>query len=278
MVGISHLRRCIWILIALSASSEVIHYTTVSRDVIEKRLAAFRGADTERQRTLRTLFDIAGCSGDHLNDQSVKGAKAPNLICILPGEVESTIIIGAHFDYVDKGNGVVDNWSGASLLPSLFESLKTTPRRHTFVFIGFTDEEKGLIGSRYYVRQLNKDELRKISAMVNLDSLGTDTTKLETDRADKRLVNALANVAATFKLPLSVVNAHQVGRSDSDSFQDKKVPTINIHSLTNTTFPILHTARDQIEAIHIGEYYDSYRLIAAYLAYLDQIFDREETR
>jgi len=42
--------------------------------------------------------------------------------------------------------------------------------------------------------------------------------------------------------------------------------------LTNTTFPILHTARDQIEAIHIGEYYDSYRLIAAYLAYLDQMY------
>jgi Zn-dependent M28 family amino/carboxypeptidase len=130
-----------------------------------------------------------------------------------------------------------------------------------------------MVGSRYYVGQLNKEDLRKISAMVNLDSLGTDTTKLETDRGDKRLINALASVAATFQLPLSVVNVHKVGFSDSDSFQDRKVPSINIHSVTNATFPILHSRRDRMEAIHMNDYYDSYRLIAAYLAYLDQMLD-----
>ena len=72
---------------------------------------------------------------------------------------------------------------------------------------------------------------------------------------------------------MSVVNVHLVGRSDSDSFQDKKVPSINIHSLTNETFPVLHSVRDQMAAIHMTEYYDSYRLITAYLAYLDQVLD-----
>jgi Zn-dependent M28 family amino/carboxypeptidase len=168
---------------------------------------------------------------------------------------------------------VVDNWSGASLLPSLFESLKATPHRHNFVFVGFTDEELGLVGSKFYVHQLNKEDLKQISAMVNLDSLGAGTTKMETDRADKRLTAWLSAVANITKLPLQIVNAHQVGRSDSDSFQDKKVPSINIHSLTNETFAILHTARDQMGAIHLGEYYDSYRLIAAYLAYLDNALD-----
>src|SRR2546426_10592260 len=109
--------------------------------------------------------------------------------------------------------------------------------------------------------------------MLNLDSLGTSATKLETDRGDKRLTGALDNVAATFKLPISVVNAHNGGRSDSDSFHDKKVPTINLHSMTNETIRIIHSPRDQIEAIHMDEYYDSYRLITAFLAYLDQKFD-----
>jgi hypothetical protein len=36
----------------------------------------------------------------------------------------------------------------------------------------------------------------------------------------------LAVVAANFKLPLSVVNVHNVGKSDSDSFQDWKIPAI----------------------------------------------------
>ncbi|HKA00116.1 MAG TPA: M28 family peptidase [Candidatus Solibacter sp.] len=264
---------CICLFIAPTASSETIHYRTLPSPVIEKRLAAFGKTNAARQEILRGLFTEAGCVGSHITDQSVKEAKVPNLICILPGEMEATIITGAHFDFVNEGKGVVDNWSGASMLPSLFESLKSVPRRHTFVFIGFTDEEKGLVGSKSYLKQLGKEDQRKISAMVNLDSLGTSTTKLETDRGDKRLAGALAAVAATFKLPISVVNAHNVGRSDSDSFQDKKIPTINLHSMTNETIRIIHSPRDQMEAVHMDEYYDSYRLIAAYLAYLDVKFD-----
>jgi hypothetical protein len=63
--------------------------------------------------------------------------------------------------------------------------------------------------------------------MINLDSLGTSTTKFELDRAAKRLANALTVVAGTVKLPLNIVNVHQVGRSDSDSFQDWNVPNIS---------------------------------------------------
>jgi hypothetical protein len=120
---------------------------------------------------------------------------------------------------------------------------------------------------------MSKDEIKKTSAMINLDSLGTSPTKLELDRGDKKLANALALVATTFKMPLSVVNVHLVGRSDSDSFQDRHVPTLNIHSLTNATFPILHTRRDRMEAIQLDDYYDSYRLMSIYLAYLDQFLD-----
>src|SRR6185312_8780912 len=123
-------------------------------------------------------------------------------------------------------------------------------------FIAFTEEESGLVGSKFYVRQINKDDLKKVSAMVNLDSLGTSPTKFELDRGDKRLAQALINVADTFKLPLNIVNVHLVGRSDSDSFQDVKVPTIALHSLTKDTFPLLHTKNDQLSAIHMDEYYD----------------------
>jgi hypothetical protein len=68
-----------------------------------------------------------------------------------------------------------------------------------------------------------------------------------------------------------VVNVHKVGRSDSDSFQDLKVPAICIHSVTTETFPILHTARDQMSAMHFDDYYNTYLLLRAYLAYLDEL-------
>jgi hypothetical protein len=109
--------------------------------------------------------------------------------------------------------------------------------------------------------------------MLNLDSLGTSETKLELDRGDKKLANALHLVALHYNLPLSVVNLHRVGRSDSDSFQDRRVPAISIHSLSNETFPILHTYRDQIDKIRMDDYYDTYRLVDVYLAYLDVILD-----
>ncbi len=267
------MRSCVCICIALTASGATIHYDTLPSALIERRLSSFRDTNIDLERTLRDLFTEAGCVDLKLTEQAVKHSKTPNLICILEGKLESAIIAGGHFDFIDKGKGVVDNWSGAALLPSLFQSLKSVPRRHRFIFIGFTDEEKGLVGSSYYVNQLTKDDLLHISGMVNLDSLGAGTTNMEMDRGDKRLVGALSTVAAAFKLPLSVVNVHLVGRSDSDSFQDKKVPTILIHSITNETLPILHSPRDQMAAIHIPEYYDSYRLIAAYLAYLDEVLD-----
>jgi Iap family predicted aminopeptidase len=268
------MRRWVCICLALTASGATIHYDTLPSAVIERRLSSFRSTNIDRERTLRDLFIEAGCVDAQLKEQIVRHTKVPNLICTLDGKLDSLIIVGGHFDLAERGSGVVDNWSGSSLLPSLYQSLKSVPRRHNFVFIGFTEEEKGLVGSRYYVEQLKKGELRQISAMVNMDSLGTGTTKLELTRGDRRLADALATVAATFKLPLSVVNVHLVGRSDSDSFQDKKVPSLCIHSLTNETFPILHTVRDQMAAIRMPDYYDTYRLIAAYLAYLDEVLDQ----
>ena len=254
--------------IAAVAYGQPVKYNIVPREVIEKRLSSFGTANAEREQTLHRLFTEAGCA--NLAEQVVKKDRPPNVICSMPGvELDSIIIVGAHFDFVKDGQGVVDNWSGAALLPSLFQSLNTIPRRHTFLFIGFTDEERGRVGSIYFARLLTKFDLRKIAAMVNMDSLGTGPTRFETDRSDKRLIDSLAAVAGTVKLPVGSVNVHAVGRSDSDSFQDRKVPSINIHSLTADTFRILHSTRDRMDAIHMDDYYDSYRLIAAYLAFLD---------
>jgi hypothetical protein len=258
---------------ALPGQPVTIRYETLPQDDIARRLGDFKNTNSEREQELHALFEEVGCKAENLTEQAVKHSRDPNVICILPGQTESRIIVGAHFDFVNAGKGVVANWSGCSLLPSLYQSLKTPSRRHTFVFVGFTDEEKGLVGSKFYVHELTKDDLGMISAMINMDSLGTNPTKLELDRGEKQLANALAAVAGSMHLPLDVVNVHQVGRSDSDSFQDRHVPTLMIHSITQQTFPILHTARDQMTAIHLNDYYDTYRLLAAYLAYLDTKLD-----
>ena len=259
-------------LFAVAAQTISIQFGTVAKEEIERRLRASEDNNLKRERRLRELFEQSQCTGDHLTEQAVKGVKAPNVVCMLSGETDSLIVVGAHFDFVNSGKGVVDNWSGCSLLPSLFESLKEMPRRHTLAFVGFTAEEQGMIGSKFYVKEMGS-AIQRVSAMVNLDSIGTSPTKVEVGRGDKRLLNALATIAHQFKLPINAVNVHEVGRSDSDSFQDRKVPTVNIHSLTSETFPILHSPRDRIEAVRMDNYYDTYLLLRAYLAYLDQLLD-----
>ena len=255
-------------IIAIPAWPQV-SFVALPRRVVEARLKIAKTKNNERQLELRTLFQDVGC-GEKLSEEQVKGSKLGNLVCVLPGLSDETIIVGAHFDQVDAGKGIVDNWSGASLLPSLYESLKAEPRKHTFVFIGFTDEEKGLVGSRYYAGHLSKEAVSKIEAMVNMDTLGLSATKVWVSHADKNLVTAIAQVARGMSLPIQGVNVEKVGSSDSESFAARKIPSITIHSLTQETFPILHSQKDDFNAIKIDDYYDSYRLIAAYLSYLDK--------
>src|SRR5215469_5982751 len=147
-----------------AARSESIRYAPVTRNVIEARLRSYSGTDAQRETTLKRLFTEAGCDGQHLSEQPVKLATLPNVICTLPGATESTIIVGAHFDHVPAGDGVVDNWSGACLLPSLYEAVKEDPRRHTYIFIGFSDEEKGEVGSRFYAQHMTKGQIESTDA------------------------------------------------------------------------------------------------------------------
>ena len=167
--------------------------------------------------------------------------------------------------------GVADNWSGASLLPTLYASLNIEPRRHTYIFVGFTDEEKGLVGSSFYARKMTPEQVAVTDAMVNLDTLGLSHTKVWSHRADKRLLMVLIRLSDVLKIPLSGVNFELVGSTDSESFARKKIPRITLHSLTQKTEDnqILHTSKDKLSAMNLDEYYDTYHLVAVYLAFLD---------
>jgi hypothetical protein len=248
-----------------------LHFETVDSPVVEQRLKSYKGNDTEREATVRNLFRSAGCPDEKVAEQPVKGLKQANVICILPGSTDSTIVVGAHFDHVSAGDGVVDNWSGASMLPSLYQGLKTEPRKHTFIFVAFAGEEKGLVGSRFYVSSLTPEQVKKIDAMVNMDTLGLGPTEVWVTRSDQKLVGALNRMALALKLPLTGVNVDGVGVSDEESFVNRKVPTITIHSLTKETLRVLHSSKDNYSAIHFDHYYNTYRLLSGYLVFIDSL-------
>jgi len=113
--------------------------------------------------------------------------------------------------------------------------------------------------------------------MVNLDTLGLGPTEVWVSRSDKNLVRALNGVAQALHLPLSGMNVDAVGESDEESFVDRKIPVVTIHSLTQDTVAILHTAKDKYDQIHFNDYFNSYRLLSAYLVFLDQNWDAQKS-
>jgi putative aminopeptidase FrvX len=256
--------------VMLAADTVRLEYSTVPREVIQRRVALATRKPAERYSRLRALFEEAGCAGAALTEQPVKKKHAPNLICALSGATESTIVVSAHFDAVPQGDGAVDDWSGASLLPSLYQGLAAKPRHHRYLFIGFTDEELGLVGSRFYAKRLTPEELGQIRAMVNVDSVGMGEPKIWVKRSDKFLVSTIAQLASQMKIPLGAVNVDGVGDDDTHPFADLKIPVLSVHSVTRENLRVLHSRADTVAAIHLDEYYSTYRLILSHLAYLDE--------
>lgn len=255
----------------LFAAGVKIEFTAAKREVIAARLARAPETNETRAAGLQKLFEEAGCTGDKLRTQEVKGARQPNVICSFPGETGSTIVTSAYLDFSEKGKGVVEDWSGAALLPSLFEALQGTTRRHSFVFIGFTDKQRNLRGSSFYVKSLSPQEKAKIKAMISLDSLGVSPTKVQVEGTDKGLSAKLNSLAKALNLPVTGVNNPRVANADAQSF-GSKIPTITIHSLlVGDSTP--GGARDNVAAVKLDDYYSTYRLVAGYLIYLDQTLE-----
>jgi putative aminopeptidase FrvX len=263
------MRAILAIVFAACACEQAVKIDFLPQSLIEKRLRSFTAKNATREPAMKALFEEAGCT-DGLTEQKVKGTAAPNLICTLKGASESTILVGAHFDLVEKGQGVVDNWSGASLLPSFYQELAKSNPKHTFVFVAFTGEETGLRGSRFFVKQLGGEKSR-LKAMVNLDTLGLGQTQVWMSHADRNLAIWLAGVARQMNIPLGAMDVERIGTTDSEPFREKKIPAITVHSLTQSTLHVLHSPDDTIEAIHLDEYYQTYRLVTAYLSAIDPI-------
>jgi Peptidase family M28 len=264
-----------------------LKYGLVKQDVVMARLQNAPMSNNDRVLALEKMFRDAGCQP---TEQAVKHLRQPNVLCVLPGSTNSTIVVGGHLDHVEEGTGVVDDWSGAAMLPSLYQSLASQPRTHTFLFIGFAGEEEGLVGSEFYAKHLDPEDRKRIVAMVNLECLGIGPTEVWSGHSEAVLVRMLVAMAQLMKVPINGINMDRggtaqpqrfrrgmpIGRNppqvstDSESFAEVGIPRITITAITNDTWPLLHSSKDNIKAINADQYYESYRLIAPYLALLDE--------
>lgn len=108
-----------------------------------------------------------------------------NVIGFLDHAAPTTVIIGAHYDHLGMGgegslyrdgeaihNGADDNASGVAVMLKLAQELQTEEYRgNNYLFIAFSGEEMGLLGSNFYTKNPTID-FTTANYMINMDMVG----------------------------------------------------------------------------------------------------------
>ncbi len=175
---------------------------------------------------------------DDKQDSTITGV---NVVAFLDNNAQNTIIIGAHFDHLGHGiegtlhrgednaihNGADDNASGVAMMIHLAERLKGKNTNNNYLFISFSGEEMGLLGSNYFAKNATID-LKKVNYMINMDMVGRlkkDSTLAVYGVGTSPLFSQVVN--ATNKDFKIIEKESGVGPSDHTSFYLADLPVLH---------------------------------------------------
>ena len=174
------------------------------------------------------------------------------------------LVIGAHFDHLGTSTtgaldpdapdavrlGADDNASGTAAVLELARIFATSPPRRSVLFVNFSGEEQGTLGSEYFVEH-TPVPIDSIDAMLNFDMVG----RL---RADKLIVYGVATAS---ELPAILDSANTTtrlaiaaqgdgfGPSDHSSFYAKNIPVLHFFTDLHEDY---HRATDVADKINAG--------------------------
>ncbi|MBT2657940.1 M28 family peptidase [Bacillus sp. ISL-18] len=165
------------------------------------------------------------------------------------------VTIGAHHDSVPNGPGANDDASGVSAVLELARIFVNTPIDTEVRFLTFGSEERGMMGSSFYVSQLPKSDIDRMVAHFQMDMIGGAEAGednplggliMYTIDGHKNLVTDLGASASSRMYDVAVPYG-QLGRSDHQPFHDVGIPSaLFIHSPVE---PQYHKPTDTIEHI-----------------------------
>lgn len=199
------------------------------------------------------------------DENSAKNNNGTNVIGYLDNNANKTIIIGAHYDHLGLNehnqstlansagqihNGADDNASGVSVVLEIARIFgkNNAKENANFVFVLFSGEEDGLIGSKKFAENA-KSKYPNVVAMLNLDMVG----RLNKDK--------LLNVGGIGSSPIfkEIVEKQKpagfnlalddsgVGPSDHTSFYLKDIPVLFLFTGTHEDY---HKPSDDAEKIN----------------------------
>jgi hypothetical protein len=256
-----------------SAGDAGLPVIVMSRSAAEQLLAQSKLslAEVEQSATASTPNNSRALAGEITLTTDIVRNETPayNVAGMLEGSdpvlKNEVIIIGAHYDHLGRGgegsgslapssdeihHGADDNASGTAgvlELARLFTAQKPRPKR-TLVFITFSGEEEGLLGSNYYVNHPLLP-LTNTVAMINMDMIG----RMREHRLNIGGVGTakewrdLMSEEKAFQLTL---NEDGFGPSDHSSFYAKQIPVLFFWTGTHNDY---HKPSDTFDKINYDD-------------------------
>ena len=206
--------------------------------------------------------------------------KLNNVAGVLPGKSkkEEFVIFSAHYDHLGIGkpntekdsifNGANDDASGTTavvMLANHFRKLGNNER--TLVFVTFTAEELGMIGSQYFSGKMDP---AKVAAMFNIEMIGTES-KWGTnsafitgyERSDLGKIMEKNLEGSKFKFyPDPYSNYQLFYRSDNATLARQGVPAHTISTSKMDVEKFYHTQDDEVETLNFDNMTEIIKAIA----------------
>ncbi len=197
-------------------------------------------------------FELIGVRLDTSDYTNEKQVFSPNVVGVVkgsdPGLAQQYVVIGAHLDHLGSDfNGADDNASGCAGVLEIAESIAMNPPKRSVMFVLFSGEEMGILGSAYFVNNCPVP-IDSIIGMVNLDMIGR-TEENHKDEGTHYICNMGGTTdfmlgfveetnANTYKWPL--MRLTDAG-SDHSSFARRGIPSVFFFSGRHKD---LHTTED----------------------------------
>jgi hypothetical protein len=174
-----------------------------------------------------------------------------NVIAEIPGKRAEWITMTAHYDTTALSHGAYDNMSGCAGLLGVLDALKNKALNYGLRFIFCGSEERGLLGSKAYVRNHEAD-LEGTALNINLDMIGSTMGKfIACVSAEEALASYLRYMGA--ELNFSVESRTGVYSSDSTPFADKGVPAVSLARIAGGLVAPIHVRYDTMAVMSMAQ-------------------------
>ncbi len=199
-----------------------------------------------------------------VTDLKPKTVSAYNLVGYIDNKVKQTIVVGAHYDHLGMGgssslsadkepeihNGADDNASGVAGMLEIARNVvngNQEYKKYNYIFIAFSGEELGLLGSAFFTQNLSDIE-RKPKFMINLDMIGRmedgmiEVSGVGTSPQWETIMNEVECKGIRIKS-----SASGVGPSDHTNFYYLDIPVLHFFTGTHMDY---HKPSDDADKIN----------------------------